>query len=161
MFAENSKTIVEKIGKDCSFYNTSFYGFSLSQMTFTLHSTHGQISSKEFSVGSCSSHCIQDSMFPLETQVFSVSGHACRTEDSPPFWGLPTVLRAVNTESLMIFHWLLSNISSDAPLNESEDYSVSIVLASIIEFPWQRLASPFCVAFSEIHFILIQRKSSN
>ena len=73
-------------------------------------------------------------MFPLETQVFSVGGHACRTEDSPARWGLPTVLRAVNTESLMIFDWLLSNISSDARLNESEDSSVSIELASIVEF---------------------------
>ena len=63
-----------------------------------------------------------------------MGGHACRTEDSPARWGLPTVLRAVNTESLMIFDWLLSNISSDAPLNESEDYSVSIVLESIVEF---------------------------
>lgn len=63
-----------------------------------------------------------------------MGGHACRTEDSPARWGLPTVLRAVNTESLMIFDWLLSNISSDTPLNESEDSSVSIVLASIVEF---------------------------
>ena len=50
---------------------------------------------------------IQDSMFPLETQVFSVGGHACRIEDSPARWGLPTVLRAVSTESLMIIDWLL------------------------------------------------------
>lgn len=63
-----------------------------------------------------------------------MGGHACRTEDSPARWGLATVLRAVNTESLMIFDWLLSNISSDAPLNESEDYSVSVVLESIVEF---------------------------
>ncbi|XP_067032145.1 uncharacterized protein [Acropora muricata] len=62
----------------------------------------------------------------IETQVFSVGGHACRTEDSPARWGLATVLRAVNTESLMIFDWLLSNISSDAPLNESEDYSYNV-----------------------------------
>ena len=59
---------------------------------------------------------IQDSMFPLETQVFSVGGHACHLEDSPAHWGLLTVLCAVNTESMMIFDWLLSNSSSDAPL---------------------------------------------
>ena len=101
---------------------------------------HRLILLKGFLLGYMFITFIQDSVLPLETQVYSVGGHACRTEDSPARWGLPTVLRAVNTESLMIFDWLLSNISSDAPLNESEDHSVSIVLASIVESLWESLA---------------------
>ena len=62
-----------------------------------------------------------------ETQVFSVGGHAVRTQVSPARWGLPTILHAVSAESLTLYDWLLSSMVSDVSADDSEDYSVSSV----------------------------------
>ena len=56
--------------------------------------------------------------------MFSVGGYASRTQDSPARWGLATILKAVNTESLTQYDWLLSSMNTDVSSDDSEDYSV-------------------------------------
>ena len=65
---------------------------------------------------------------PTETQVFSVGGNASRTQDSPARWGLATILRAVNAESLTLYDWLLSSMNTEISTDNSEDYSVSYII---------------------------------
>lgn len=62
---------------------------------------------------------------PTENQVFGVGSSVSRTQDSPARWGLATVLRVVNTQSITVFDWLLSTMNSDVTTDDSEDYSVS------------------------------------
>ncbi|XP_068679786.1 uncharacterized protein [Montipora foliosa] len=59
----------------------------------------------------------------IENQVIGMEGYVCRTQDSPACWGLATVLRSVNAESIIPFDWLLSSMGTDVSLTDSEDYS--------------------------------------
>ena len=71
------------------------------------------------------SYCIFTHCFLTENKVIGVGGYGCRTQDSPACWGLATVLRSVNAESIIPFDWLLSSMGTDVSLTDSEDYSVS------------------------------------
>lgn len=63
----------------------------------------------------------------VEGEVFSIGGYryVFRTQDSPARWGLQTMLRAINTESLTQYDWLLSSMNTEVSNDDAEDYSVS------------------------------------
>lgn len=61
----------------------------------------------------------------VEGEVFSIGGYVFRTQDSPARWGLQTILRAINTESLTQYDWLLSSMNTEVSNDDAEDYSVS------------------------------------
>lgn len=65
------------------------------------------------------------SFFILEGEVFSIGGYVFRTQDSPARWGLQTILRAIDTESLTQYDWLLSSMNTEVSNDDAEDYSVS------------------------------------
>ena len=61
----------------------------------------------------------------VEGEVFSIGGYVFRTQVSPARWGLQTILRAINTESLTQYDWLLSSMNTEVSNDDAEDYSVS------------------------------------
>ena len=65
------------------------------------------------------------SFFIVEGEVFSIGGYVFRTQDSPARWGLQTILRAIDTESLTQYDWLLSSMNTEVSNDDAEDYSVS------------------------------------
>lgn len=65
------------------------------------------------------------SFFIVEGEVFSIGGYVFRTQDSPARWGLQTILRSIDTESLTQYDWLLSSMNTEVSNDDAEDYSVS------------------------------------
>ncbi|KAM7441542.1 hypothetical protein ABFA07_009426 [Porites harrisoni] len=78
----------------------------------------------------------------LEGEVFSIGGYVFRTQDSPARWGLQTILRAINTESLTQYDWLLSSMNTEVSNDDAEDYSY------VVQKPFPILVGPCIFAGS-------------
>ncbi|CAH3176550.1 unnamed protein product, partial [Porites evermanni] len=78
----------------------------------------------------------------FEGEVFSIGGYVFRTQDSPARWGLQTILRTINTESLTQYDWLLSSMNTEVSNDDAEDYSY------VVQKPFPILVGPCIFAGS-------------